>query len=207
MGPSCSEGAGLEQAEPSTPRPPFHVCSPHPGSGWGLPSPTDAPNSPFPGQDGHQVRASLGRANLGLQEAWAVAGPPTPYPPPQSCEASSGEDTLIPVEQMGKMRLGLFQETLVGGRDRRGMGPGSCLVQSLWEEQPLAGGSLFWRRRRQAPVGARGRLRHGSAPPPPPCPAWGPPDKPDPAHHPAGSLLHLWGVRGSRGLHPGQMEG
>lgn len=48
-------------------------------------------------------------------------------------------------------------------------------------------------------------------PPPPRCPAWGPPDKPDSAHHPAGSLLPLRGGggrgRGSRGLDPGQMEG
>lgn len=56
-----------------------------------------------------------------------------------------------------------------------------------------------------APGAGSGRAAFPQLPPPACFPAWGPPDKPDPAHHPGSSLFPSCGL--SRGLGRGQRSG
>lgn len=56
-----------------------------------------------------------------------------------------------------------------------------------------------------APGAGSGRAAFPQLPPPARFPAWGPPDKPDPARHPGSSLFPSSGL--SRGLGRGQRSG
>lgn len=82
----------------------------------GAPSPTDAPNNPFAGLDGPQVRPFWSGANSSVLETLeprAAQRPPAPHPTAPRSQAweVSWAATVISVEQIGKMRLGFPQKS------------------------------------------------------------------------------------------------
>ena len=110
---------------PGLPGASFPLCSRPSGLG-GSPSPTEAPNSPSPGQDGPQVRASLGRS-------WFTSAPGATPDTPRLGD-KQGRRTYSSLTRENE--AGAFPGKRVVGGGRRGRGS-SLLLDTVFQQRSL----------------------------------------------------------------------